>query len=223
VRLKTIIGNNHDHERVVTNFWQFIYLLAPARDWGGFDRLDVTCFLPAGWKAASNIDLQRDGDVLRGTFAGIPHDALELTIQMPPEPFIERIQLIENSTWIGIGVLVPVLLILTWKYGGRIRERVGLSLFLLGSAAIWGGAGAIAGWLLIYVHLELPFVPALQRPSYGWAFPCSCFVIFITMLSAIIGGTIAVCLYSTPDDEKTISQTLSAKSEHTLRKRKESQ
>lgn len=62
---------------------QFAYVLAPAKSWDGFGKLDVTVHVPEGWQAASEPALTRDGDTLRATFDGIPADALALTFQAP--------------------------------------------------------------------------------------------------------------------------------------------
>jgi len=35
--------------------WQLGYVLAPAREWGGFGRLDVRVELPRGWEAAATL------------------------------------------------------------------------------------------------------------------------------------------------------------------------
>lgn len=66
-----------------TRYWQFAYVLAPAREWGGFGGLDVTVHVPPGWHAAAEPSLQRDGDRLAGSFDSLPADHLALTTQMP--------------------------------------------------------------------------------------------------------------------------------------------
>ena len=189
VGLRTMIGNNRD--RLVTCCWQFIYLLAPARDWGGFERLDVSVFLPAGWRAASNVELQRDGDVLHGAFDGIPRDAIELTIQMPPEPFIEHIRLLGILTWIGIGVFVPSMLLMTWRFGVRVQSRIGKGPLVLAAALVWGAAAWISAWFLLFEPIELPSVPLLQRGSYGWAIPIIDIVFFFGVVGTLIGGALS--------------------------------
>lgn len=64
---------------------QIAYLLAPARQWGGFGTLDVRVQLPAGWEAAAEPALERDGDVLAGRFQGLPADMLGVTARHPAE------------------------------------------------------------------------------------------------------------------------------------------
>jgi hypothetical protein len=61
--------------------WGLPYVLAPAREWGHFGGLDVTAYVPEGWQATSTPALDRDGDVLRGSFAGLPADALAISVR----------------------------------------------------------------------------------------------------------------------------------------------
>ncbi len=61
-------------------YYQFAYVLAPARAWDGFGGLDVTVHLPACWLAASRPELTRSGDDLIGSFDALPADALAFTV-----------------------------------------------------------------------------------------------------------------------------------------------
>lgn len=63
--------------------WQLGYVLGPAREWGGFGRLDVRVELPRGWSAAATPALRREGNALIGSWRGIPADALALSAQAP--------------------------------------------------------------------------------------------------------------------------------------------
>lgn len=63
---------------------QIAYLLAPARQWGGFGSLHVRVQVPAGWQAAAVPALGRQGDVLAGRFDGVPADFLGVTVRRPP-------------------------------------------------------------------------------------------------------------------------------------------
>lgn len=97
-----------------TKFWQLGYVLAPARHWDGFGRLDVEVLLPEGWRAASDPVLARQGNALTGTFTELPSDALALTAQAPP-PASDSVHAL--LTWIG-GVLGLLL-------GGWLSSRMG--------------------------------------------------------------------------------------------------
>jgi len=73
-------------ERYPTTTWQFPYVLAPARDWGEFGRLDVVVHVPDGWQAQSTPPLERQQTTLRGSFMGLPADALLVTTRAPVPP-----------------------------------------------------------------------------------------------------------------------------------------
>jgi hypothetical protein len=132
-----------------TRYWQLAYILAPARAWGGFDKLQVTVQLPPGWRAASEPGLTRDGDELTGIFKGIPAAALALTVQSPPPD--------PAPTWArpaaaGVSWLAAVIggLILTWRLGidaGRWLARRGRSVWW----ALPGGAVAGIVWSALLI------------------------------------------------------------------------
>lgn len=65
---------------------QFAYVLAPARSWSGFGGLDAMVFLPDGWDASCTPAMTREGDLLKGTFAELPADAIAITVQAPEGP-----------------------------------------------------------------------------------------------------------------------------------------
>lgn len=64
-----------------TIVYQLGYVLAPARDWGGFGTLDVTVEVPAGWRVATSPRLARDGDTLRGRFPLLPGDTIGISLR----------------------------------------------------------------------------------------------------------------------------------------------
>jgi len=68
-------------------YWQLAYVLAPARRWGGFDRLNATILLPSEWKAAVTPTMERHGDTLVGVWDVIPADAFAITVQAPIPDF----------------------------------------------------------------------------------------------------------------------------------------
>jgi hypothetical protein len=69
-----------------TATWLFPYVLAPAKAWAGFGTLEVTVYLPEGWEHHSEPPLEREGDVLRGHFTGLPADTLALAVRAPVGP-----------------------------------------------------------------------------------------------------------------------------------------
>jgi hypothetical protein len=69
-----------------TTTWQALYILAPARQWQSFGRLEVSVQLPENWEHGSTPQLERDGDELRGSFDGLPGDALIVSTRAPVGP-----------------------------------------------------------------------------------------------------------------------------------------
>lgn len=65
------------------HYWQLAFVLSPARQWEGFGDLAVTVRVPSGWPAAVRPSLDRHGDVLSGSFSGIPADSFGITTRMP--------------------------------------------------------------------------------------------------------------------------------------------
>jgi hypothetical protein len=68
------------------HYWQLAFVLSPARQWEGFGDLAVTVRVPPGWPAAVRPSLERHGDVLGGSFSGIPADSFGITTRMPTPP-----------------------------------------------------------------------------------------------------------------------------------------
>jgi hypothetical protein len=173
-RYRTPISANRERANP-TCFWQYAYLLAPARSWGGFGGLDVTVYVPQDWPAVTEPELQRDGERLFGSFDTIPADALTITTQMPPEPFRQRRSLV--LALIGACWVVGVLSALALSYWvGTVRGRRDIRkqqprafaawpLWLVG--CVWGGIGLALAWLSSFVLVHAAGVPPVQSQSSG--------------------------------------------------------
>jgi hypothetical protein len=106
--------------------WQLPYVLAPAREWGGFGQLDVLVYLPNGWEARSTPALDRHGDTLRGNFEGIPADALMIATGAPVPPEYHWAVWLSNALWVVVLVGGPVM---CWWVGRRLgSSRAGIKL-----------------------------------------------------------------------------------------------
>lgn len=121
-----------------TVYWQLGYVLSPARQWASFGGLDAKVLLPAGWSAASNPLMKRDGDTLSGTWDELPADALALTVQSPPVN--QTLYTIMRALIFILGL--AICLALGWWLGswlGRRRRTSAWALPLaLVSAFVWG-------------------------------------------------------------------------------------
>ncbi|HEX8244479.1 MAG TPA: hypothetical protein VF541_13315 [Longimicrobium sp.] len=146
-------------KRALTPVWQLGYVLAPARDWAGFGTLEVRIELPRGWKAESSIPLRRSGNVLAGSFRGVPADALALGVQKP-EP--------SASPWYLLWtVLTAAGLALcgwaAWRLGAALGRRNKSSAWALpasvGMVLLWTIASALA-------YSAVPSLVAWQAGPY---------------------------------------------------------
>lgn len=107
-------------------YQQFAYVLAPAKSWDGFGKLNVTVHVPEGWAAKSEPALERDGDTLRGTFDGIPADALALTLQAPIGTWFYFAQV---AFWFAFAAMCASLAWWVWRTSrtaGRTRGPRGI-------------------------------------------------------------------------------------------------
>jgi hypothetical protein len=140
---------------------QIAYLLAPARQWGGFGTLDVQVQIPPGWEAATQPALQRTGDVLAGRFQGVPADVLGMTLRHPAE-----------LTWGWMFVLAGAALGLL--AGVTLARRLGrlsapwrlLPALLAGTCASLAGAAALFALPLLGVGLWQALLDETQRASH---------------------------------------------------------
>jgi hypothetical protein len=180
--------------------WQLPYVLAPAREWGRFGRLDVTVHLPVGWEARSTPALQREGDTLRRSFTEIPADALLLAAGAPvPSAYYWAILVSET---ICAALLVVGPLVCWWagrRLGGAcasgrgpageatgrgVLRGLGLGIFpaLLWGALLYASVPVSMGIIRTTLHGQ-------ENPEFGdpwFAGPClTCFIIPAAVLFGV--------------------------------------
>jgi hypothetical protein len=127
--------------------WQFPYILAPAREWKSLDSLDITVYLPQSWQAKSTPPLERDGDVLRGHYTGIPADCLAIATREPLGPGIRPI----IFPYVGVAVLTLIVGgILSWWTGKQFAAR-----WFTKTNGSW--LSRVLGWQFL-VCLTFPFL-----------------------------------------------------------------
>ena len=165
-----------------TIVWQLGYVLAPARDWGGFGTLDVTVQLPPGWRAATLPALARSGDTLHAHFTSLPVDTIGITVQAPTGTLHRVLQI--ATPLLVLVVLVGGILALI-AFGRRSRGK-GVA-FLAGFAwailiAVSGGFAAVRSDLAL---------PPQQSAYYGYGQGLAVIlVIFVTIAAMPIGYVI---------------------------------
>jgi len=59
--------------------YQIVYILAPAKNWAFFKRLDVEIKIPSNWKVATSLPMKPTGNILKATFDKIPADNLAIS------------------------------------------------------------------------------------------------------------------------------------------------
>jgi hypothetical protein len=128
--------------------WQFPYVLAPAREWGTFGRLDVVVHVPDGWEARSTPALRRERDTLRGSFNEVPADALLLATGAPVPVGYYWATGLALALWGGVLVGGPLM---CWWAGRRLGR----------ARACAGAPGGEAKGQAARCGLLLGFFPAL--------------------------------------------------------------
>ncbi|BAY81961.1 hypothetical protein NIES267_14390 [Calothrix parasitica NIES-267] len=59
--------------------YQVVYILAPAKNWAFFKRLDVEIKIPENWKVTTSLPMKRTGNILKANFNKIPADNLAIS------------------------------------------------------------------------------------------------------------------------------------------------
>ena len=141
----------------LTPVWQLGYVLAPARDWGGFGEIDVRVEAPHGWRVRTEPALRREGDALVGAWNGLPADAISISAQKPEpssSPWYLVWGLMTMGGLVGIGWI-------GWKVGASLGRKGKSIAWALPAAAVlsivWTAASAI-----VYAN-----VPALVKWQTG--------------------------------------------------------
>lgn len=178
-----------------TIYHQFAYVLAPARTWAGFGGLDVAIQLPPGWNAACEPALSREGDVLSGSFATIPQDAIAVTVQAPAGPYY---QVARDASFTGY-LLTPCLgLFGCWLAGRRTGQSIARSHSQPGprfwtrsllAGVLVGLVTFGAGLLAVFAPDEL--LPAGQINHFGYGQLLYLVgVVYLSLLMVVAGFTV---------------------------------
>lgn len=167
--------------------WQLGYVLAPAREWGGFGRLDVRVELPRGWEAATTPALVRDGDALVGSWQGIPADALALSARAPAPSSGWRYGL-----WLALCAAGLWLCILGGRAAGRwLGERgrgAGWALPVSFALAMVWTIAAIVTLLLIPGWIERAAGPFINEyVTNGMSYTSGMMLILIAPVFPLVG------------------------------------
>ncbi len=175
-----------------TKYWQFAYVLAPAREWASFGGLNVTVHLPKDWNYAANVELTRSGDSLLGSFANIPVDALAMTLQMP-----------EPRWYKALSTLYSGLFLLAISLGLTGIGWLSFSQKTLPGRRWWKGIVASIGWALTIILAGFFalygadwLIPENQLTAYtyGYVFAVAGLILlaFVALLSGLVMSFIGI-------------------------------
>ena len=141
----------------LTPVWQLGYVLAPAREWGGFGGLEVRVEAPRGWRVLSDPALRKEGDAWIGAWNRVPADAIAISAQKP-EP--------ASGPWYWLWLLLAAAML---GAIGWICRRLGASLGRRGKSA-WRALPASVGLSVLWTiasSILFANVPALVRWQTG--------------------------------------------------------
>ena len=167
-----------------TRFWQFTYILAPARTWATFGGLDLTVRLPTDWLAATSPALARNGDVLAATFTTLPADALAITVQAPAG---WRYWALRYGGWSLFSIALLGGGLLCWRVGRKRGHSTRASWpVALGLGLLWGMSVLVTGLLAVFAPPAA--IPPLQSGTYGYgdAF-AGIGIVLLSLLLLLIG------------------------------------
>lgn len=172
-----------------TRYWQFSYILAPARTWATFGGLDLTILLPAGWNAATTPALARTGDRLVGQFSELPADALAITVQAPTGWLYG---LLMSLGWLTFGLALLGGAFLCWRVGqARGRTPYPSWHIALGMGFLWALAVLLTGLFLVLAPPAA--IAAQQSGAYGYTSVFAALgVVLLSLLLIVVGFLIAI-------------------------------
>lgn len=145
-------------------YWQFAYILAPAREWAGFGGLDVTVSAPRGWTVVTEPKLTPEGGDLKGHFDQLPADALALTARAPV-PFYYHLANYFFLLLFLLAVFASPLMIVVFARRRGYRLRLSW-LWGAGAALLWGLLILASG--ILYAVGASYTVPRGQYSAQGY-------------------------------------------------------
>ena len=185
---------------------QFAYILSPARSWASFGGLDLTIQVPGGWSVAATLDLEREGDLLRGNYDRIPADSLAITMRPPIPAGYQRLGMISQVVAVLLGVIGWVV---CWKAGrvwagelvrsaaGDASARYYQTIKLLGGAVVigflYGMLMAAANWWSVFGQ-NVVYPPTYseqqlaQRASLSFGYLSIFKIIGVFLLAGVLAG-----------------------------------
>jgi len=177
----------------LTPVWQLGYVLAPAREWGGFGGLDVRVEAPRGWRVATQPSLRREGNAWVGRWTAIPADAFAISAQKP-EPSSGPWYLL----WLALtGLVLAGLCWVGWRMGAALGRRGRTSVWALPVAALLAILWTI---LSVIGYTQVPSLLRWQIGPYPGDYPLRAmgyggvFILALLVPLMLLVGTVAIQL-----------------------------
>jgi hypothetical protein len=181
----------------LTRIWQISYALSPAKYWKSFNHLHVKVMLPKNWELTSNLDLNKDGNDLIGSFNHIPIDNLLISARMKGDSVFKKIHLFKTLLFVILAILIIFALFkLIQKQYDQPKYALKLGLFILFTAILIP---------LVWFFAELSIIPTanyfldgqvnqnlLDQNGYGLIMYAAFFTPVIFFISALILGILSV-------------------------------
>lgn len=178
----------------ISKNYQVVYILAPAKDWAFFNRLDVEIKIPQNWKVVTSLPMKRTGNILKATFNKIPADNLTISTTPHLPRYVSSIISVTPVVFYGGGLIAARYIgIATTRKIDKLIVRLLIALFVavpLGIAAFYalGIMGVFLGNTFSNLFLQEIHLGYLY-PSPGVISSLFYFGLFISGLFAFIAAT----------------------------------
>ncbi len=189
IRYGAMPSIHHAGEPMV--MYQFAYVLGPARSWSSFGQLAITVQLPAGWGAEVTPSLEHDGDTLKGTFTGVPADAVAITTHSPAGLY----HVLRIVGLVAFGIVLLGGGFAVWRILFKRGQRHARDSYLGGGdtalafalSVVWAVAITAVGWFMTFGAVLALVDNQVDRRGYGDALQM--IGIVLLALVAILVGT----------------------------------
>lgn len=129
----------------ITSLSEFVYILAPAKNWQSFSRLNVKILLPVGYNATNNLGLKyADTDknptlnpVIEKSFDNIPADYLSVVLSYDASKYLWKFQSVYFGLYFALFAICGGILWLVGKNISTKSTKIILSIVI--AVALFGG------------------------------------------------------------------------------------
>lgn len=172
----------------MAKLWQFAYVLAPARQWGGFGTLEAVVAAPTGWEVSTTPAMTVSESGWKGTWQGVPADAISISFAMPAPSYLRYLD-------DGLPIVASLLgIALCWMVG----KRTGKWLVQSNKTPGWSVPVALlagAGWALLVLGTMLLASSIVSNQlgnqlARGYGYGSAIALVLVYMPGAFLAGTL---------------------------------